>query len=299
MLARVLKGEQTVDDVDKLNVDKLNWIDGKWVEGDPLIMKAWDQAIWLAAAIFDGARAFDGYAPDLEKHCERAIRSAANLGLKSPLSAKEIEAVLREGIRKFPHGTELYLRPFMWAEGGGLAPDPATTRIVISLHATPLPKPGPFSVCLAKARRPGPDMAPTDAKAVGLYAQAGRAQSEARVRGYDDAVMLGPEGYVAEFAGANLFIVKDSVVITPKPNGTFLNGITRQRVIQLLRDNGVAVEERNTTVEDLETCDEMFSTGNYAKVLPVTRYEQRDFQPGPLYRKARELYWAFAKTQPA
>jgi len=94
-------------------VDKLNWIDGTWVEGDPLVMKAWDQAIWLGAAIFDGARAFDGYAPDLDLHCERAIRSATNLGLKSPKSAKEIEAILREGIRKFPHGTPLYLRPFM------------------------------------------------------------------------------------------------------------------------------------------------------------------------------------------
>ena len=88
-------------------MDKLNWMDGKWIEGDPLIMKSWDQAIWLGAAIFDGARAFDGCAPDLTLHCERAIRSAANLGLKSPKTAAEIEAILREGIRKFPHGTDL------------------------------------------------------------------------------------------------------------------------------------------------------------------------------------------------
>src|ERR1043166_812180 len=86
-------------------------------------MKAWAQAIWLGAAIFDGARAFDGCAPDLDLHCERAIRSTTNLGLKSPKTAKEIEAILREGIRKFPHGTTLYLRPFMWAEGGGVMPD--------------------------------------------------------------------------------------------------------------------------------------------------------------------------------
>ena len=83
-------------------MDKLNWMDGKWIEGDPLIMKSWDQAIWLGAAIFDGARAFDGYAPDLTLHCERAIRSAANLGLKSPKSAAEIEAILREGIAQVP-----------------------------------------------------------------------------------------------------------------------------------------------------------------------------------------------------
>lgn len=279
-------------------VDKLNWIDGAWVEGDPLLMKTWDQAIWLAGAIFDGARAFDGCAPDLDLHCERAIRSAANLGLNAPMSAKEIEAKLREGIRKFPAGTHLYLRPFMWAEGGGLMPDPDTTRIAISLSVTPLPEPGPWSACLSRFRRPGPDMAPTDAKAVGLYAQAGRAQAEAKSRGFDDAVMLGPAGFVAEFSGANIFIVKDGVALTPKPNGTFLNGITRQRVIKLLRESGTPVEERDLTPQDLESCDEMFSTGNYSKVLPITRYESRDFQPGPVYRKARELYFAYAKSQP-
>jgi branched-chain amino acid aminotransferase len=273
-------------------------MDGKWIEGDPLIMKSWDQAIWLGAAIIDGARAFDGYAPDLSLHCERAIRSAANLGLKSPMSAKEIEAILREGIRKFPHGTPLYLRPFMWAEKGGLVPVAESTRLVISLSVTPLPQPGPMSVCLTQYRRPGPDSATTDAKAVGLYAQAGRAQAEAQKRGFDDAVMLGPDGFVAEFSGSNIFIVKDGVALTPKPNGTFLNGITRQRVLTLLRENGVKAEERDLTVADLESCDEMFSTGNYSKVLPVTRYESRDFQPGPVYRRARELYFEYAKTQP-
>jgi branched-chain amino acid aminotransferase len=279
-------------------VDKLSWVDGKWVEGDPLVMKSWDQAIWLGAAIFDGARAFDGYAPDLALHCERAVRSAAALGMKSPKSAQEIEAILREGIRKFPHGTPLYLRPFMWAERGGLVPDPESTRLIISLSVTPLPQPGPLAVCLTQYRRPGPDSATTDAKAVGLYAQAGRAQAEAQRRGFDDAVMLGPDGLVAEFSGSNIFIVKNGVALTPRPNGTFLNGITRQRVLQLLRDNGVTVEERDLTEADLVTCDEMFSTGNYSKVLPVTRYESRDFQPGPVYRRARELYFEYAKTQP-
>ena len=279
-------------------MDKLTWIDGAWVEGDPAVMKSWDQAIWLGGAIFDGARAFDGYAPDLDLHCERAVRSAAAIGLKSPMSAKEIEAKLREGIGKFPAGSPLYLRPFMWAQTGGLIPDPESTRIIISISLTPLPQPGPMSACLSKFRRPGPDMAPTDAKAVALYAQAGRAQAEAKSRGYDEAVMIGPEGLVAEFSGANLWIVKDGVALTPKPNGTFLNGITRQRVLKLLRENGIKAEERDLTPKDLDECDEMFSTGNYSKVLPVTRYEQRDFQPGPIYRRARELYFDYAKTQP-
>jgi branched-chain amino acid aminotransferase len=101
-------------------------------------------------------------------------------------------------------------------------------------------------------------------------------------------------GNVAELATANLFTAKDSVVFTPAPNGTFLNGITRQRVITLLRDAGVSVVETTLRYSDLENADEIFSSGNYSKVMPINRIDARSLQPGPLYRKARELYWAFA-----
>ena len=256
-------------------MDKLNWMDGTWIEGDPLIMKSWDQAIWLGAAIFDGARAFEGCAPDLTLHCERAIRSAANLGLKSPKSAQEIEAILREGIRKFPHGTALYLRPFMWAEKGGLVPDPESTRLVISLSATPLPQPGPMSVCLTKYRRPGPDSATTDAKAVGLYAQAGRAQAEAQKRGFDDAVMLGPDGFVAEFSGSNIFIVKDGVVMTPQAQRHVPQRHHAPARAESCCATTASRRRSATRRSRISSRDEMFSTGNYAKVLPVTRFETR------------------------
>jgi branched-chain amino acid aminotransferase len=103
-------------------------------------------------------------------------------------------------------------------------------------------------------------------------------------------------GNVAELATANIFLGKDGVVFTPVPNGTFLNGITRQRVIRLLRDAGVAVVETTLRYQDFETADEIFSTGNYSKVMPVVRIDGRSLQPGPLYRKARELYWDFAHS---
>ena len=99
---------------------------------------------------------------------------------------------------------------------------------------------------------------------------------------------------MSELATANIFIGKDGAVLTPVPNGSFLNGITRQRVIQLLRDAGVTVIETTLSYADLESADEIFSSGNYSKVMPVNRIDVRSLQPGPLYRKARELYWAFA-----
>ena len=101
-------------------------------------------------------------------------------------------------------------------------------------------------------------------------------------------------GNVAELATANIFMAKDGVVFTPAPNGTFLAGITRQRVIDLLREAGVTVVEATLRYPDFETADEIFSTGNYSKVAPVMRIDDRSLQPGPLYRKARELYWEFA-----
>ena len=106
--------------------------------------------------------------------------------------------------------------------------------------------------------------------------------------------MLDLLGNVAELATANIFIGKDGVVFTPAPNDTFLNGITRQRVITLLREAGVSVVETTLSYRDIQTADEIFSSGNYSKVMPVNRIEDRSLQPGPLYRKARELYWEYA-----
>jgi branched-chain amino acid aminotransferase len=273
----------------------LHFIDGKWVDGNPLLLSAWDHATWLGGAVFDGARAFEGVTPDLDLHCQRVVRSAKALNLVSPLTAEEIQEILRDGIARFPKGTPLYLRPYVWAVDGWIEADGTSTRMAISVVESAMPDPKePKGVCFSKWRRPSPETAPTDAKAVCLYPQAGRAAAEAKARGFDDAVMLDPLGGVAEFTGANLWIAKDGAAHTPVPNGTFLNGITRQRLIKLLRQAGIAVHERTISRADVLDADEVFSTGNFGKVLPITRVEDRHLQPGPIFTKARELYWAFA-----
>src|SRR4029079_7900686 len=143
-------------------------------------------------------------------------------------------------------------------------------------------------------RRPSYEFAPTDAKAACHYPNSSRALREAAKRGFNNAVFLDPSGNVSEFSTSNLFYAKDGEVHTPVPNGTFLNGITRQRVIKLLRKAGIAVHERSVPWSDVMAADEVFSTGNFGKVIPVTRVESRDLQPGPMFKKARELYWEFA-----
>jgi branched-chain amino acid aminotransferase len=273
------------------------FVDGDWVEGNRPIVGPRTHAFWLGSSVFDGARWFEGVAPDLDLHCARVNRSARAMGLEPTLSPEEIAGIARDGFRRFDGRTALYVRPMWWAEEGGymsVPPDPASTRFCLTLYEAPLPEPTGFSCMVTRFRRPLPETAPVEAKAGCLYPNNGRALMEARAAGCDNAVVLDMLGNVAEFATANLFIVKDGVVRTPALNGTFLAGITRRRMIELLRKDGRTVEESILTVEDLNTADEIFSSGNYSKVSPVTRFAGRDLQPGPVARRARELYWAFA-----
>ena len=275
-------------------MDAVTYVDGEWLEGNPPILGARTHATWLSSIIFDGARAFEGVAPDLDLHCERAIRSCKAFGLVPTMTAQQIFDLAWEGIRRFPKDSELYIRPMFWAETGWVDPDPDSTRFAMVVYVSPLPAPTGLAVCLSSRRRPAPDMAPTDAKASCLYPNASRALREAAGKGFDNAVVRDPLNNVAELATANLFLAKDGIVRTPVPNGTFLNGVTRQRVISLLREDGIELQERTVTVADLETADEMFASGNHGKVQPITRYEDRDMQARPLYKRARELYWAYA-----
>lgn len=277
-----------------MNGSSWTWFEGQWHSGNPMIMGPMTHAPWLGSCIFDGARAFEGVTPDLDLHCRRAVRSAETLGLKPVKTAKQIEELIHDGIAKFPKGAALYLRPMFWAESGFVDVDPESTKFCVSVYDSPMPEPKGFSITVSPYRRPSFEYAPTDAKAACHYPNSARAIREAAGRGFDNAVMLDPLGAVSELATANLWMVKDGEAHTPVPNGTFLNGITRQRTVILLRQAGIAVHERSLPWRDFLDADEVFSTGNYGKVQPVTRIEDRHLQPGPIYKKARELYWEFA-----
>ena len=272
----------------------VHFLDGKWVEGNPPIMGPMTHAAWMASVVFDGARAFEGVTPDLDKHCARLVNSAQTFGLKAVYSAGEMLEIAQDGLKHFDREAALYLRPMLFADSGFVSPDPESTRFCFTLYEAPLPSPDGFSVCLSSYRRPAPNMAPTDAKASCLYPNSARALTEAGQRGFDNAVVLDALGNVAELATANLWIAKDGAAITPAPNGTFLNGVTRQRVMALLRERGVTVQEARVTWQDVQQADEVFSTGNYGKVVPITRVENRNLQPGPVYTTAREAYWDWA-----
>ena len=273
------------------------YVDGEWLEGNPPLIGPVSHAMWLGSTVFDGARWFDGVAPDLDLHCQRVNRSANALGMRATMEAETIEGLAREGLKKFDGKTAVYIKPMYWAEHGGymsVPADPDSTRFCLCLFESPMIASSGFSVTVSPFRRPTYECAPTNAKAGCLYPNNGRAIMEAKSRGFDNALVLDMLGNVAETGTSNIFMVKDGVAFTPAPNGTFLSGITRSRTIKLLREAGTEVVEKSLTVADFMDADEIFSTGNHSKVVPIIRIEGRELQAGPTARNARELYMDWA-----
>ncbi|WP_296766205.1 branched-chain amino acid aminotransferase [Sediminimonas sp.] len=275
------------------------WYEGRWHEGNAPIIGAADHAAWLGSQVFDGARQFEGVRPDLDLHSERIINSARAMGMVPPVDAETVHGLMEEGCKHFASDKTLYLRPMMWAREGtpGIIDiDPNSTGFAVCIETLPMPEPGDYSLTVSPYCRPRPDMALTEAKAGSLYANNGRIMAEARARGFHNALSLDIDGNVAETASTNVFLVRDGEVWTPVPNGTFLNGLTRQRVIKLLRADGLTVHEASLTVDDFRSADEIFATGNIAKVMPVARLDDRTLPPGPIANRARELYWDYAHS---
>lgn len=275
------------------------YFEGEWREGNVPIIGPRTHAAWLCSVVFDGARSFEGVAPDLDLHCARVNDSAVKLFLKPTVSTEMWVKLAREGIARFPPDAALYIRPMYWAEKEGpwiQAHDPESTRWCLVIYEAPMRQPKGFSITLSPFRRPTLESMPVDAKAGCLYPNNSRALFDAHARGFDNAVVCDMLGNVAELATSNIFMAKDAVVFTPAANGTFLAGITRKRVMNLLREDGVEVVETTLSYSDFRSADEIFSTGNYSKVVPVNRIDERQLPHGPFYTKARQLYWEFAHS---
>lgn len=275
------------------------WFNGDWKVGNRAIIGIADHGAWQGTMVFDGARHFEGVTPDLDLHCQRITRSAEAMGMFSPYTGAEIEKLIRTGIRYFKKGTEIYLRPMMWSVEGTASiidADPNSTAFAICLEELPMSKPGPMALTISPYRRPRQDTALTEAKAACLYPNNARIVFEARKRGFQNALSMDLDGNIAETASTNIFMYRDGVFLTPKPNGTFLNGITRQRVIGLMRDAGHTVVEETLRPEDFAEAEEIFMTGNASKVMPVTRFEDRDL-PTERGMMVRGLYWDYAHAR--
>jgi branched-chain amino acid aminotransferase len=270
---------------------------GCWHEGDVRILGASSQSTWLGSLVFDGARGFEGVYPDLDRHAARVNDSARTLGLKPTMTGEAIAGLAKDGLKKFAADAAVYIRPMYWAEDGDtgfILPLPESTDFALCLEEVPMAAPNGFTITTVSYRRPTLDVMPVNAKAACLYANNARMIREAKTKGFHNALVCDANGNVAELATSNIFMARGGEVFTPIPNGTFLNGITRQRVIGLLRQAGVTVHEVSLTVQDFREADEIFNSGNISKVMPVVAFDDRKLEFGPIGRKARALYWEWA-----
>lgn len=277
------------------------WFEGKWHDGNVPIMNAADHGSWLGGTVFDGARFAHGLAPDLLAHCERVNRSAKALMMEPTHTGQEIFDIVWEGIRLYPEDTPLYIRPMYWTIDTGysaIVPKADSTGFAVCLEEIPLSPPeASVRLCSTQFRRPVLADNVTNAKAGCLYPNNARMLAEARDKGYDNALVADAMGNLAESATANVFLVKDGVVKTPIPNGTFLSGITRARHIKNLRAAGHEVREEVLNFDDVRDADEVFLSGNMSKVTPVVEYEGTHYQVGPITKEALKLYWDWAKSE--
>lgn len=276
------------------------YFNGQWHDGDIPVMRAADHGSWLGSTVFDGARYVDGMAPDLEAHCARVNRSAVALMITPTVGTQDMVDIIRDGIAAYPRDTALYIRPMYWGLDGdptAIVPSPDSTGFAICLEEIPMPPEGATTTLTrTDFRRPVLESAVVNAKAGCLYPNNARMLAQARAKGFGNALVADAMGNVAETATANVFMVKDGVVLTPVPNGTFLAGITRARHIANLRADGVEVRETVLSFADFHAADEVFLTGNMSKITPVTAFDDTRYAVGPISQRARALYWDWAAT---
>ena len=227
--------------------------------------------------------------------------AAIAMGLKPTLTVEQMTQLCLEGLANFPANEAVYIRPMYWSTESGpsvVGGDPESTAFCLCLENVPMPDPdASMTLGTTQFHRPTIATALVNAKAACLYPHNARMLREVNDKGFKNAIVCDALGNVAETATSNIMMAIDGEVFTPAPNGTFLNGITKQRVSALLEQNGVAYHEKTLSLDDFRLADEIFTTGNISKVTPVTQLETRTLQPGPVARRCREMYWDWAKSQ--
>lgn len=271
---------------------------GAWHDEDVPVMRAADHGSWLGSSVFDGARRFEGVAPDLAAHCARINESAKALMITPTVSTEDMVAIVHEGLARYPADAAVYIRPMYWALHGGnlgVNPKPGATGFCICLEEIPMaPQDATTTLGRTRFHRPVLEDAVCNAKAGCLYPNNARMLADVTSRGFGNALVTDALGNVAESATSNVFMVRDGEVFTPIANGTFLAGITRARHMANLRADGVKVTETVLSFADFEAADEVFLTGNMTKVTPITAFEDTSYQVGPIALRARQMYWDWA-----
>jgi len=271
------------------------WMNGEFVPWREAKIHVLTHGLHYGSCVFEGERLYDGEIFKLTPHSKRLFRSAEILEMEIPFTVAEIDAACKETVARMGFDNA-YVRPvaFRGPEQMGVAAAGTRTHVAIAAwewpsYFDPEVKRRGIRMMHAPYARPAPNSAPTEAKAAGLYMICTLSKNAAERAGYSDALMLDYRGYVAEATGANIFFVQDGVIITPLAD-CFLNGLTRQTVIDLARARGFEVVERHIQPEEMTRFSECFITGSAAEVTPVSEIGEYRFTPGNVSLSLMEDY---------
>ena len=276
------------------------WMDGAFVDWADAKVHVLTHGLHYASSVFEGMRAYGGRVFKLREHNQRLVDSGRMLGFEVPWSVEELDeacnALLeRSGMR------DAYVRPVAWrgSEMMGVSAQGATIHTAIAVWEWPSyydaeQRLKGIRLDMAEWRRPDPQTAPSHAKAAGLYMICTLAKHAAEAKGYSDALMLDYRGRVAEATSANVFFVRDGQLHTPDPD-CFLNGLTRQTVIDLAERRQIKVNVRKIMPDELDGFEQCFLTGTAAEVTPVSEIGPHRFEVGEITRTLTEDYSAEAR----
>lgn len=271
------------------------WMDGKIVPWKEATIHVLNHGLHYASSVFEGLRVYNGKIFKLQEHSERLIRSGKLLGFDVPYTAEELNEATKLIVEK--QGiVDGYVRPVAWRGSEQMAILTTLTSVHVAIATWQWPayytdesKRKGAKLTWAEWKRPSPETIPTEAKAAGLYMTGTLSKNAAFAKGFQEAMMLDWRGFVAETTSSNVFFVRDGELHTPAPEG-FLNGITRQTVIQLAKDAGITVHERHIKPEELEGMSEAFMTGSAAELTPIGSLDDLSFEVGSVTETLMEAY---------
>ncbi len=268
------------------NRDGWIWYDGKLVEWKQAKTHVINQGLHYASAVFEGERSYNGKIFKSNEHTKRFFKSAQTVGIKIPYSEEEINTAKNDLIAKMKF-KDCYVRPFAWRGSNlmGLSTSKSNVHVSIAVwddwttyYKLEDMKEG-LTLVTSPWKRPPPDSIPFEAKASGPYLICTLSKSFAEEKGYNEALMLDYRGYVAEATSSNIFLIKGNEIHTPIPD-CFLNGITRQTVIEMVKAQGFHLIERYIKPEELNSFEEIFLTGTAAEITPVKSIDSFNYKTG-------------------
>ncbi|MEE2694894.1 MAG: branched-chain amino acid aminotransferase [Pseudomonadota bacterium] len=263
------------------------WFNGsykKWKESNIHIL---NHGLHYGSCVFEGIRIYEGRIFKFDEHIQRLYKSASLLDLKIPYTIDEIKKITVELTTKQDVNNG-YIRPVVWrgSEKMAISAMDASTNVAIAAwtwpsYFSPEKIMQGINLTVANWVRPSPNSAPTDSKAAGLYMICSLSKHEAERKGFDDALMLDYRGFIAEATGANIFFIKNGKLYTPLPD-CFLNGITRQCVIDIAKKMQIDVIEDHYQPNFLLDCNEAFLTGTAVEITPVISIDKYKFEVGKI-----------------